>query len=153
MTDTTTPPPDDEHDPAHPGTIRGSRPTVPAGFPSGPDGTRRGDVPTVGLGFGPGPSGTAHSTGPTVASGFGPSPGGLGAHLPLGSHVTLNGAVYVVERLISAATGEADIYLLRQGDQPAVLKLRRQLPTEGRRPRAPSKTNLNQVQAQHHQYC
>ena len=33
MTDTTTPPPDDEHDPAHPGTIRGSRPTVPAGFP------------------------------------------------------------------------------------------------------------------------
>jgi len=41
----------------------------------------------------------------------------------VGSDVTLNGAVYVVERLISAATGEADIYLLRQGDQPAVLKL------------------------------
>ncbi|MEQ1907567.1 MAG: protein kinase [Vicinamibacterales bacterium] len=122
MADATSPPPDGEDDRAQPGASRGGRPTVPAGFPSGPGGTRHGNSPTIGSGFGPGPSGTAHSTGPKIASGFGMPPG-LGPNLSPGSSVTLNGEAYVVERLISTSTGEADIYLLRQGDQPSVLKL------------------------------
>ncbi|MEQ1907566.1 MAG: protein kinase [Vicinamibacterales bacterium] len=117
-----TPPSDGEDDSAHPGTIRGNRPTVPAGFPSGPSGTSRGDVPTIASGFGPGPSGTSRGAGPDIVSGFG-TPPGLGPHLSPGSSLTLNGATYVVERLISTSTGEAEIYLLRHGDQVSVLKL------------------------------
>jgi len=125
------------------GTARADEPEIASGFTQGSRGTARGkglDIPSgflrsssgtapgssglhITSGLGKMPNGTARATRTEVASGFGPTAATFPTRLSSGESISINGQSYVYDKVLSKSTGEAEIFLLRQGGTPYVFKL------------------------------